>query len=215
MGKATQKAQEKAVKATQLAERKRVVLEVLRGCDEVAAATLAKIGVAPTCAAGCAHCCSLEVPVTRAEADVLVEWLHAHRADALDAIRAKLRGWLAWYRGELAERVRGGMERADAFFRHGVPCALLTDDGRCGAYEVRPVTCRNHLVKSPAAQCDPAVSTAEPEGILEVPRATYDHVVRIRHTIENQGGNWMASVHLLPEWLIHLLDVEREPWLKA
>lgn len=32
------------------------------------------------------------------------------------------------------------------------PCALLGDDGKCLAYEVRPVTCRNEHSKS-AEQC--------------------------------------------------------------
>lgn len=215
MGKAHQKAQEKVVKAAQLEERKRIVLEVLQGCDEVAHAELAKLDVVPTCAAGCSYCCSLEVPVTRAEAETIVAWLHANRADQLDAIRDKLRGFLAWYRGELAQRVKGGMDRSDVFFKHGVKCALLTDDGRCGTYDVRPVTCRNHLVRSPVEHCDPARSTAEPDALLQIPKATYDVVARIRYAIERQGGNWMASVHHLPLWLAHLLDVEKEPWLRG
>jgi hypothetical protein len=48
--------------------------------------------------------------------------------------------------------------------------------------------------------------------MLAVAQATYDHVVEIRRTIERQGGNYMALVHQLQEWLVHLLGVETEPW---
>jgi hypothetical protein len=214
VGKADDRARAKA-KAQANAEARRIVaLRVLQGCDEVAArelAVLAAAGVTPSCTSGCTHCCHLEIPVSRPEAEVLVGWLIAHRGAAeLDAIRDRLRAWLAWYRDELPA-LAAAADRADAFFRHGPACALLVDRV-CTAYEVRPVTCRNHLVSSPVAQCDPATSTGEPDLLLGIARATYDHVVELRRTIERQGGSYEASVHLLPEWLAHLLDVEAEPW---
>ena len=103
--------------------------------------------------------------------------------------------------------------RCNAFTmsRHSPMCALL-EDNRCTAYEVRPVTCRNHYVSSPVSECNPATTTREPDMMLDISKATYEHVSQIRLTIERQGGNFMASVHLLQEWLAHLLDVEREPW---
>lgn len=211
MGKTEQRQRDKARALANAEERRRVVLTVLQGCDDAGARKLAQLaptGIAPSCAEGCTHCCHLEIPASRAEVEVVVEWLQAHRTpDELDAIRARLRAWLAWYRDELPALG----DRAAAFFRHAPACALLVDN-RCTAYEVRPITCRNHLVSSPATDCDPATSTAEPVPILDVPRATYDHVVELRRTIERQGGNYLATVHLLPEWLAHLLDVEKEPW---
>ena len=210
MGKADQRLRDKARAQANAEERRRVVLTVLQGCDDAAAKKLAHLApaIAPSCTEGCTHCCHLEIPASRAEVEVVVAALHAHRTPAeLDAIRARLRAWLAWYRDELPKLG----ERSAAFFRHAPACALLVDQ-RCIAYEVRPITCRNHLVSSPARDCDPATSTAEPVAILDVPRATYDHVVELRRTIERQGGNYLATVHLLPEWLAHLLDVEKEPW---
>ena len=212
MGKAEQRQRDKARTQANAAERRRVVLKVLQGCDEAGARKLAQLaatGVVASCAAGCSHCCRLEIPVTRAEGEVLVGWLREHRtAEELDAIRATLRGWLAWYRTELPALP---MSRVDAFFRHAPSCALL-EEGRCSAYEARPITCRNHFVSSPASECDPASGGGEPDAMLAVAQATYDHVVELRRTIERQGGNYLATVHLLPEWLAHLLEVEPEPW---
>ncbi|MGE5181110.1 MAG: YkgJ family cysteine cluster protein, partial [Acidobacteriota bacterium] len=195
MGKAEQRQRDKARALANADERRRVVLRVYEGCEQAAAARLAQLaarGVTASCAAGCTFCCSYEIPTTRAEAETLVAWLQEHRSAAeLAAIGDRLRGWLAWYRDELP---RVDLPRDVAFARHAPRCALLEADGRCGAYPVRPVSCRNHLVSSPAADCDPA-SGKEPVQILDVPRATVDHVSAIRRTIERQGGNFLASVH--------------------
>lgn len=218
MGKSEQRRQDKARTLARADERRRVALRVYQGCDEAGARKLAELaatGVVPTCKAGCSHCCSLEIPVSRAEAEALVAWLTANRsADELAAIRDRVRGWLAWYRTEYPGLIAAGMSRVDAFFRHAPRCALLEDD-RCGAYPVRPVTCRNHYVSSPVSECDPATGTGDPEVMLAVARATYPHVVELRRTIESQRGDYLASIHLISEWLAHLLEVEREPWQGA
>ena len=218
MGKADQKRQQKALALANADERRRVVLRVFQGCDDVGVSTLAelaKTGVTASCTAGCSHCCSQEIPMTRAEGEMLVAWLVENRTpEELDAIRARLRGWLAWYRTEYPQHLAAGLSRVDVFFRHAPKCALLEDD-RCSAYRVRPVACRNHFVSSPASRCDPATGTGEIDEILAVSKASYDHVVEIRRVVERQGGNFMASVHMHAEWLVHLLDVEREPWLDA
>jgi hypothetical protein len=60
--------------------------------------------------------------------------------------------------------------------------------------------------------CDPATSTREPDEMLDIPRATQPYVVELRRVVERQGGDYLASIHLISEWLAHLLEVEREPW---
>jgi len=218
MGKAEQRRQEKARTLAKAVERRRVVLRVYQGCDDASDRVLPKLaerGVTPTCQAGCSHCCRLEVPVSRAEAETMVAWLVETRStEELDALRERFRAWLAWYRNEYRALIASGVSRADVFFRHAPKCGLLDEQSRCGAYAVRPVTCRNYLVSSPVAECDPATGSGDPELILEVPRASYDHVVELQRVVEAQSGNYLASIHLLPEWLAHLLEVEREPWLR-
>ena len=215
MGKAEQRRQDKARALAKADERRRVVLRVYQGCEDAATRTLARLGVTPTCTAGCSHCCNLEIPISRAEGEAIALWLTANATpEALDAIRARLRAWLAWYRDEYPKLVASGVSRVDAFFRHAPACALLDGD-RCSAYPVRPITCRNHLVSSPVAECDPATGSGDPTMILDVARASFDHVAELRALIESQGGSYLASIHLIGEWLAHLLEVEREPWVGA
>jgi len=218
MGKGEQRRRDKARAIANADERRRVVLRVYQGCEAAGGRKLAELaatGVTPSCTAGCSHCCSLEVPMSRAEGETLVAWLVEQRSAAeLEAIRARLRGWLVWYRTEYPRLLAAGMTRVDAFFLHGPPCSLL-EDSRCSAYPVRPVACRNHYVSSPASVCDPAVGNGDPDVMLAVAAATYDHVAEIRRIVEQQGGNYLASSHLVAEWLAHLLDVELEPWRGA
>jgi hypothetical protein len=218
VGKADQRRHDKARALEKADERRRVALRVLQGCDEAATrelAALAAAGVTPTCTAGCAHCCKLEIPMSRPEAEALVGWLGANRTgDELAALRERLRRWLAWYRTDYPRLVASGLARAEVFFRHAPTCAL-NERGMCGAYPVRPVACRNHFVSSPVAECDPATSTRECDTLLAIPRATHEHVVELRRVVEKQGGDYLASVHLIAEWLAHLLEVEREPWRGA
>jgi hypothetical protein len=213
MGKADDRRKDKARAQEHADERRRVVLRVYQSCDEATSRKLAQLARKPSCVAGCSHCCSLEVPVTRAEVETMVAWLHEQRTpEQLAAIRERLHGWLAWYRGDYERLVASGMSRVDAFFRHGPPCALL-DDHRCSAYPVRPITCRNHYVASPASSCDPAVGDGNVEVMESVAAAASSYVAELRATVERQGGNYLASVHLLQEWLAHLLEVEHEPWV--
>ncbi len=218
MGKAEQRRQDKARALAKGDERRRVVLRVYQGCEDSAARTLARLasrGVVPSCATGCSHCCNLEVPMSRAEGEAIVAWLTENATpEALADIRERLRAWLVWYRDEYPKLVASGISRVDVFFRHAPPCALL-DGNRCRAYPVRPVTCRNHLVSSPVSECDPAVGSGDPTMILDVAKASFDHVAELRALIESQGGSYLASIHLIGEWLAHLLDVEREPWVGA
>lgn len=215
MGKADQRRQDKARAAAKADDRRRIVLRVYQGCDDAASRALGRLaerGITPTCSAGCAHCCRLEVPVSRAEAETLAAWLVENLdASALAAIRDRLRAWLAWYRSEYPRLVAAGIERADVFAKHAPSCALLVD-GRCSAYPVRPITCRNHFVSSPPQVC---ADGGDPDVILDVSRAAYGAVSELRDLVARQGGNYLASVHLIAEWLAHLLEVEREPWVGA
>jgi hypothetical protein len=39
--------------------------------------------------------------------------------------------------------------------------------------------------------------------------------MKLRALIENQGADFNGTVHLLTEWLAHLLGVEAQPWRTA
>jgi hypothetical protein len=79
-------------------------------------------------------------------------------------------------------------------------------------YPVRPIPGRNHFVSSPPEVC---ATGGDPDVILDVSRAASGTVRELRDVVERQGGSYMATIHLIGEWLAHLLEVEREPWQGA
>lgn len=101
--------------------------------DAAAAAPAPPVPIA--CRAGCSSCCYQHTAASGIELLAIVLWLRQHLApDSLAALAAHAQ--------ELAGRIEGTVGHRR--FRARVPCALLTPDGRCGAYEVRPLLCRGH-----------------------------------------------------------------------
>ena len=101
--------------------------------DEVLETSIAGHGVKLACAKGCSYCCHLRVEVQPYEAFTLAAWLRRN----LDATRL----------AEAISRLRANVERTlelgiEARKRTNIACALLGDDGACGAYEAQPAQCR-------------------------------------------------------------------------
>ena len=200
-----------------------VVRAAMRTCDEDIErelAVLAVRGVVPTCSKGCAHCCRQEILVPRAEAEAIVEWLQASWSPAqLDALNDRLRAWLTWHHGDFTRRVATGEDRQALAYEDGPGCVAL-QDGVCSIYPVRPTMCRMHYVTSSADACrslrDPAFARDEKLAVLpSIHRVALPSVHRIREEVKRQGTDYWGTVHLLPEWLAHLLRVGDQPWRTA
>ncbi|MBA3459423.1 MAG: YkgJ family cysteine cluster protein [Deltaproteobacteria bacterium] len=183
--------------------------------DELAA--LATRGVTPACTAGCAHCCRQEIVTARAEAEAVAEWIkRSWDEPRIDAFRGKLRDWLRWYREDYPKLIAAGVTRSVAFYEHGLQCVALVDNA-CSLYAARPLTCRTLYVSSSPDACRQETDPQFAKDVTFVPVHALVRVVepvhlRIRAVVEKQGADYMATAHLLPEWLAHLLRVEDQPW---
>ncbi|MEZ4403875.1 MAG: YkgJ family cysteine cluster protein [Kofleriaceae bacterium] len=216
MGKKDIKRADKARKQGQADARQRVVLQVFHDADVAVEQVLNRLreaGKVPSCQRGCTHCCHLEIHASRAEAETIVAWLREQRSPTeLDRLRDRLRGWLAWARTDLPRLEAAGMPTGEAFLKHSPGCPML-EDGACSIYPVRPMPCRNHYVTSPPEACGPAAdATSTVKALPGVAQATGPIASAIRRVVEDQGGNFEATLHLLPEWVAHLLEVEANPW---
>ena len=83
------------------------------------------------CEAGCNFCCHLLVTVTPGEAAVLVGRL---TPEAIARVEDRARRAAGLTPGE--------------YRRARIPCAVLDADGRCSAYDARPLKCRAHTSTS-------------------------------------------------------------------
>jgi Fe-S-cluster containining protein len=107
----------------------RAARAALRFADERAARALAQAPTKPDCAPGCASCCHVHVEATPPEILAVAAYLRATRSAAeLRALALRL-GVTAALSAEERWRAR-------------TPCALLSIDGTCSIYEVRPLRCR-------------------------------------------------------------------------
>lgn len=90
------------------------------------------------------HCCYTVVPVTLADAAVVVNYLMTEKPTEIAAVEATAR---------LHSDAMQCYETAEAWRAARVPCVFLRDV-RCTVYDVRPVICRTHYVLSEPAACE-------------------------------------------------------------
>jgi Fe-S-cluster containining protein len=91
------------------------------------------------CRAGCDFCCHTAVTVAPPEVFAIADYLRAHYgAEELRAVHAQLD----------RNAARAASVTRDAYIAALIPCALLTPDGNCRAYHVRPLACAGFLSTS-------------------------------------------------------------------
>ena len=144
------------------------VLPLLRQIDDVAVDRAIERSAAEgkpiSCCRGCSACCRAQpVPVTPAEAYALwrlVESLpEPRRSEILERFADRARrlfeaGLAAVYLNRDPNLSKDeAREVARRYFRLGLVCPFLADDGACGIYHDRPFVCRQYLVTSPAELC--------------------------------------------------------------
>lgn len=128
-----------------------------------------------SCRAGCGACCRQPVPVSMPEAFLLFELLAGQPKDRRAVVLARFESAKEVLQAngfddrslELSENLEDGKVAALAldYFRLGLPCPFLEAES-CSIHSFRPMSCREHLVTSPAALCSIPTErrAAEPSG---------------------------------------------------
>jgi Fe-S-cluster containining protein len=220
MNRKQQRIADKLAAQQHVKERRVLALKVFQDVDDLVEREVTRSAAAgrpPPCAKGCSHCCRQELYAPRAEVEAIVEWLETSAPHLIAELKIKVEAWLDWYRSRYPELVASGLERRDAFYAHGPPCPALVDD-TCSIYPVRPVFCRTYYVTSPADACraqgDPA-RLDRPIESMRIFAKTATVATKLRVLVEKQGADFNGTVHLLAEWLAHLLGIEPQPWRTA
>ena len=176
----------------------------LQAMTDKAAVRSSQAGAAISCRAGCGACCRQAVPIAASEARALAAHVAAMPAPRRDAIVARF----AEARQRLAAAGFGAVDftettpeqrfaLAHAYFRIGVACPFLEDEN-CSIHPVRPLSCREYLVTSPASAC----ATLETGAItmLDLGGSLSEALIA--------GDMWMTGGH-------QLLLVEALDWVDA
>jgi Fe-S-cluster containining protein len=115
-------------------------------------------GAQITCRAGCAACCRQLVPISEAEAIYLAELVAGMPAERQEQVRRRFAGAISALGEPLMGRLRDATtassrpDISQEYFSRGIPCPFLENEC-CTIYEHRPMSCREHLVTSPAENC--------------------------------------------------------------
>ena len=96
-----------------------------------------------TCKKGCSFCCYIRVACTELEAKLIVDYCE-QKGIEIDEDKLNKLATLGIHDYMLSPHRR---------------CTFLSEEGTCKIYEVRPMSCRNHFVTTPAYLCDTADQT--------------------------------------------------------
>lgn len=114
-----------------------------------------------SCTKGCGACCRQIVPITQVEARRIARLVEALPEPRRTEIRTRFdRARRRLEEAGILSKLRDpeGFEAGDfspfglAYFRLGIPCPFLEEES-CSIHGDRPITCREYLVTSPAADC--------------------------------------------------------------
>jgi len=118
-------------------------------------------GKSISCKKGCGACCRQLVPISSTEARMIADLVESMPEPRRSAVRqrfaearAKLEASGMWQKLEDRQNwaTDGFQDIGIAYFHQGVPCPFLEDES-CSIHPDRPITCREYLVTSPAANC--------------------------------------------------------------
>lgn len=101
-----------------------------------------------TCKKACSACCHQEIPVYIFEAAEIVNYLRKN-PDAIDI--KQLNKHVRWSARSSGDGNYGWGNSKDL---NELRCPALSKEGLCNIYEVRPLACRNYVVKSHPSACD-------------------------------------------------------------
>lgn len=167
----------------------RQLLPVLRSLTnqmvEKAVGVVEGEGCHVSCRKGCGACCRHLVPVVEAEARFLLAFvseLPEPRRGVVLARFAEARRRLVG--SGLLPRVenREGLASKERqtlgldYFALGIPCPFLEEEA-CSIHDVRPMSCRQYLVTSPAERC--ANPATEQLDVVSLPASVWDAVAAV------------------------------------
>jgi Fe-S-cluster containining protein len=158
-----------------------------------AVVTAAEAGKAISCRKGCGACCRQLVPISRTEAERLLETMASLPAERRATLEARfLAAEAALAAADLKERKgRPDRELSTAYFALGIPCPFLEDES-CSIHPDRPLVCREYLVTSPAELC----AGPEQEGVTPVPVPKVSLAAR---GLQDEREDWFPLT-LLMDW---------------
>jgi len=173
-----------------------------------------------SCQKGCSICCNQLVPVSKPEAFFLLDLIR-------ERLPAKIRKMVKERLGIAAAKLQesGIAARLDKptildedhdrvgedYFKLGMPCPFLADNGACGIHPLRPTACREYNVVTPAELCaDPVKNQVQ----VALPALKMSMVLAQLYAQETGTEAELMPLVLAPAWAAEHED-ERGPLVEG
>lgn len=184
------------------------ILPILQNLDnaivDAAGKEAAQAGKSISCRAGCGACCRQLVPVSLFEAEALTAWIGTLPPPQRSELERRFHLALSALRDAgVLEKVldhESVLEQEQItqlgidYFHAGVACPFLENES-CSIYPIRPLSCREYLVTSPAELCrDPAANQVAG---LRLPVKLSRALFAIGRSVEQGSRGWFPLVFLL------------------
>lgn len=161
---------------------------------------LKPIGRVTSCKAGCGHCCSLLVPTTKLEGDIIEEYIKNHYSEEeLQDFKEKINKNKDLLNSLVHVNDRFLENNYKAYAEAKLPCAFLDKDQRCTIYEARPFICRRYLVFNDPKVCENTLNNTNQyyskylgtvkDAIVKLNKLVYDKECEYKHTLSWFSGN--------------------------
>ncbi len=114
------------------------------------------------CGKGCSGCCSLVVNCTGPEAALVADRLTASQTSRLQAQIPLIQ--------DCADRASSLKEWLSSYRQQAGPCPFLEQDGSCGIYQMRPISCRSLIATKGSQWCTTdfaALTATEKQAFME------------------------------------------------
>lgn len=182
-----------------------VLQKMTNGFVEIGVKEVGKQGETVSCAKGCGACCSQLVPITEIEvyhiAEIVEQMPEAKRKTVKEKFEKASR---YFHETGLFARIDASADlsaeeiRAIAveYFQANVPCPFLEDQS-CSIHPVRPLSCREYLVTSPAEIC--SAPTPETVKTVEIPHKMSRTLLKIWRENYSPETSFVPLVRAL-EW---------------
>ena len=162
-------------------------------------------GARISCRKGCGACCRQLVPVSEVEVesirDIVQQLPEARRSVVIERFEQARRrlgeaGLLESLRAPAQCTREDLLPLGVAYFEQGIPCPFLEEES-CSIHDDRPLSCREYLVVSPAANCArPTPSTID---CVKMPVKVSNAIGHLEPDTTNTSPPWIPLVLAL-EW---------------
>jgi len=162
-------------------------------------------GIVPSCRLGCCSCCRFPILISIAEARTLAHFVkRTFSLEQIESLRIRTRQWHQWddaLRAGSFSHDTAGLTKPSS---RKMSCPILVDEA-CSAYDVRPLVCRSHFVRSHPLSCkeaDNTQSVGNPPRVIEsVKAATQSYTTSMKDYVEKTGLDYCRTMTLLPHGL--------------